>query len=115
MTQESEYEKEERLRWKSGTREILETPDRREVIWNMLDTHGLWGAFHGLSDMTRDEAIGAHNAGVLVLNGLRTLAPELVALMINEAAQRETRDHERSSGDAGKRSDRPRFVAVGSK
>ena len=101
--EESDHAKEEWTRWKAGTRELLETPQSREVMYRMLSEYGLWEEFTGLSDMTRDEAIGAHNAGVRVLNGLRMFAPELVAMMVNEAAQREVNDDERSRRDDAER------------
>ncbi len=97
--QESDHEKEERTRWKAGMRELMETPQSREALYGILQDHGVWEEFTGLSDMTRDEAIGAHNAGVRVLSELRMVAPELVAMMVNEAAQREVTDDERSRRD----------------
>ena len=122
MTQEPENIKEELLRWKAGAKDILATSDSRELIHSMLEAHGLWDTFPGSNGLTRDEAIGAHNVGIDMLNLLRTRVPELVAAMINEAAEREARDHERSSratderddssGDAGTRGKRPRFEPV---
>ena len=110
---ETDAQKEERLRWNVGMKEILETQHRREVLYAMLEMHGLWERFEGLSDMTRDEAIGAHNVGVNMLNELRIREPELVALMINEGALREARHYERSSRDNDDQGrNRPRFVAV---
>ena len=109
----SDSEKEARLRWNVGMKELLETQHQREVLYAMLEMHGLWDRFEGLSDMTRDEAIGAHNVGVTMLNEMRTREPELVALMINEGATREARHYERSSRDNDDEGrSRPRFVAV---
>ena len=99
MTQEPDFIKEERLRWKAGAKDILATSDSRELIYSILEEHGLWDTFPGSNGLSRDEAIGAHNVGIEMLNLLRTRVPELVALMINEAAEREARDHERSGRD----------------
>lgn len=125
MTQTVEHIQEEKLRWKAGAKDILATSDSREVMHSILEEHGLWDTFPGSNGLQREEAIGAHNAGIAMLNTLRTRAPELVALMITEAAEREARDHERSSratdergdgdGDTGSRGSRPRFEPVRSK
>lgn len=120
MTQEADHIKEELLRWKAGAKEVLGTSDSRELIYSMLEEHGLWDMFPGSNGLSRDEAIGAHNVGIDMLNTLRIREPGLVALMINEAAEREARDHERSSratderddsgsGSSGTRGNRPRF------
>ncbi len=122
MTQEPDHIQEERLRWKAGAKDILATSDSRELIYSMLEEHGMWDTFPGSNGLSRDEAIGAHNVGIGMLNILRTRVPELVASMNNEAAEREARDHERSSratderddsgGDSGTRGSRPRFEPV---